>query len=296
MKRITALILTFLICFNISACKNKKAAYVDKLILEIGKVTIESKNKIDTAEIAFMELTDKEKKQVENSLVLTSAKTTYSKLLIDKVQNTIANIGQVSIEKEKVINDARNLYDNCPINIKSIINNYKVLESAEQELKQLKDQIKQEKIKAALSNLNSNIDEIEGITWYKSKNEPYYINTRSYILPYIGQDSSKVWLRLKYNYTGQNWIFFDSIIINIDGDKYEKSFNYFDIDRDNMYNVWETADVSPTNEDIEMLKKISSSTKTIVRFQGDNNHYDFIISSDDKNSIKEVLTAYETLK
>ena len=45
--------------------------------------------------------------------------------------------------------------------------------------------------------------------------------------------------------------------------------------------------------DIEMLKAIANSKETIVRFQGDNYHYDLTVSASDKKAIKEVLTAYE---
>ena len=46
-------------------------------------------------------------------------------------------------------------------------------------------------------------------------------------------------------------------------------------------------------KDIEMLQAIADSEETIVRFQGDNYHYDLTISASDKKAIQSVLTAYE---
>jgi hypothetical protein len=45
-----------------------------------------------------------------------------------------------------------------------------------------------------------------------------------------------------------------------------------------------------------MLKQIANSKETIVRFQGDNYHYDLTVKSSDKTAINQVLTAYEALK
>lgn len=115
-------------------------------------------------------------------------------------------------------------------------------------------------------------------------------------MPYIGQSSSKTWLKLQYRYTGDSWIFFDSVTIVIDGEKYTKTFGYNEVDRDNDTEVWEWVHVNPTSSDIDMLWKIANSKETIVRFQGDTKHYDMTVSSADKKGIKDVLTAYELMK
>lgn len=145
--------------------------------------------------------------------------------------------------------------------------------------------------------LQTETDKVEGITWYKPSTYPYYANSRSYVLPYIGQRDSSTWLRLKFHYTGNDWLFFEKTTISIDGENYCKTYSYYDVERDNgSGDVWEWVDISPTNADIEMLKKISNSKETIVRFQGDNYHYDFTVRRSDKTAINQVLTAYEMLK
>lgn len=115
-------------------------------------------------------------------------------------------------------------------------------------------------------------DKVENITWYKPQAYPYYANSRSYVLPYIGVDSyGNAWLRLVFHYTGDSWIFFKKITVSVDGQNYVKDFDYFEVSRDNgSGDVWEYVDISPSGTDINMLRAIAASKETIVRFQGDD--------------------------
>ena len=347
MKKKLLIILTITMCFIVSACgKSEEAINADNLIMNIGEVTLESADKIKVAEEAIDQLTDQQKKQLENMTVLENAKTKYNDLMTSKVQESISAIGTVNLESEEVIKTARTLYDSCSDEVKNSVNNYAILETAENELSSLKinnvvnlinqigtitldseakimsaqsaynaltseekaqvtnsdiinnapQKLKELKVKNAVSKLNSETDKVEGITWYKSKTQPYYADSRSYILPYIGTKSSSTWLRLIFHYTGDQWIFFDSVTIVVDGKKYQKNFSYGEVNRDNDTEVWEWADISPSNQDIEMLKEIANSSETIVRFQGDVHHYDLVVSQQDKNAIRDVVTAYEALQ
>lgn len=150
---------------------------------------------------------------------------------------------------------------------------------------------------AALAKLRKKYDKVEGITWYKPQNYPYYSNSRSYVLPYIGvRDSGYAWLRLVFHYTGDDWIFFEKITVSVDGQNYTKVFNYFEVTRNNGGgDVWEYVDITPSSADIQMLKNIAASKETIVRFQGENYHYDLTIKSADKTAITSVLNAYNLM-
>ena len=78
----------------------------------------------------------------------------------------------------------------------------------------------------------------------------------------------------------------------------KKMANYYtgyDVNRDNDTEVWEWVDIAPSTADIQMLENIADSQETIVRFQGDNYHYDLTIKSSDKAAIKDVLAAYNAL-
>ena len=155
---------------------------------------------------------------------------------------------------------------------------------------------------AAMARMTSEDDKIQGITWYYSKSHPEYVNTRSYVFPYIGDNGKGVWLRLKFDYTGDDWIFFEKITVWIDGKTYYPKFEYSDVRRDNDHgDVWEILDISPTssgngNVDVDVLWEIVDSKETIVRFEGDDGRYDLTISAQDKAGIKDVLIAYEYMK
>ncbi len=345
MKKIPIILMCACICFSLTSCrKSANAANVDSLIAAIGDVTLESESKIKQAEEAVDSLNTWEQKSLENTEILKKARSTYNELLKIKIQDSITAIGSVTLNSEETIIATRNLYDNSPELVKTSIENYFMLESAEEELSSLKikqtiklisaigkvtlnkenkinaaqtaynnlsvlekkevtnadvlhsaiDKVTQLKTDAAISKLQTKIDKVDGITWYHSKYEDF--SSQCYVVPYIGKNSEKKWLRLKYYYTNNSWIFFESVTIFVDGTRYNKTFNYSDIEHDNgSYSVWEWADISPSKEDIEMLKAIANSEESIVRFRGDNYHYDLTITDDNKTAIKDILTAYELL-
>jgi hypothetical protein len=150
---------------------------------------------------------------------------------------------------------------------------------------------------SVLAKLSKDYDKVENITWYKPQAYPYYANSRSYVLPYIGVDSyGNAWLRLVFHYTGDSWIFFKKITVSVDGQNYVKDFDYFEVSRDNgSGDVWEYVDISLSGTDINMLRAIAASKETIVRFQGDDYHYDLTVKSSDKSAIISVLDAYSLL-
>ncbi len=146
-------------------------------------------------------------------------------------------------------------------------------------------------------------DRIQNINFYSPKALKYYSNgswaadVRCFILPYLGRNDSSVWLRLIYNYTGSDWVFFEKVIVVADGQKFEKSFDYSDIVRDNeAYSVWEYVDDTVSASDEKMLWAIANSKETLVRFQGDDYMHDFTVNATDKQAIREVMTAYDALK
>jgi len=154
---------------------------------------------------------------------------------------------------------------------------------------------------AALKNLKTTYDKVNKLTWYEHKNQPRYADTCCYIYPYIGRyDSGYTWLGVRLDYTDAQtdggWIFYDTVIFSVDGENTTKTFNRSEIVRDNDTEVWEIADFVPTASEIELLKDIANSTETIIRFQGDEYHYDHVVTNKEKAAIVDVLAAYEYLK
>lgn len=275
--------------------KEKEA--LEDSISAIGTVTLESEAAITAARKLYDSKDADTQKRVSNYSELEVAEDALNGLKAAEVTILINEIGVVTLDSEEKVNAALTAYNSLPAAAKDKVENADTLDAAKQTLTTLKTEAKEKEKEAALAKLNSQTDKVEGITWYHSKNEPKYINSRSYVFPYIGQTNSRTILRLKCNYTGDNWIFYEKIIFLVDGEKYTKYFDYYDIRRDNDYgDVWEVADFIPSDSDIKMLEAIANSSETIVRFEGDDKRSDMTIKSADKQGIKDVLSAYEYLK
>lgn len=207
-----------------------------------------------------------------------------------KIDDAIAAIGTVSLERAEAVKSAQKAYDDASPEVKELVKNVDVLKASSEKLKA----IKQEKGKQYLAKLKKDYDKVQQISFYTSKQEPAYADTRCFVLPYIGQDNSNnTWLRLKMHYTEDDWVFFDYVIFSVDGYNTTISPNRSEIIRDNDGGVvWETADIEADNY-IDLLWKIANSKETIVRFQGSDYYFDFTIKDADKAATRDVLTAYE---
>jgi hypothetical protein len=216
--------------------------------------------------------------------------------------SAIDAIGTVTLQSESAINAAKSKYNALTEEEKKLVTNYNVLESAEASYQKLWNAEKDRIIKEYSKQFEIDSDPVEGIKWYMHKNMPDYIDTRSYLIPYIGVKNNRPWICIRYNYTDDDWIFWKHLTIVVDGKKYNKSFSYFNITRDNEYgNVWEYYDeglnigASMDASDIQMLQAIADSNETIVRFTGDDYYYDHYVSSKDKGIIRDVLKIYKAL-
>lgn len=304
MKNLILIIFTVIFCFSFTSCGKSEAALAcEKAILGIGEVTLESEEAIVAAEKAYNALTEKEQKQIEKSAnILFESRTDYETAVkLNDVVVLIDEIGdKIEISSESKIVAAEEAYNSLSEEEKEQIkeSGEKLASFREEYEKAKKEQI----IKEYTTEFDVNHDKVTEITWYQHKNRPAYINTRSYVVPYIGKRDGNVWICIRYNYTGDNWIFWKNITIATDNEKYYKYFSYFSINRDHEHrDVWENYDevlasnLTTDSYDLKMLKDMSESKKTIIRFQGNHDQYDLILRSTDKNIIKDVLTLYSAL-
>ena len=270
-------------------------------------ITLDSKDAISSIRKDYDNANSKVQSFVTNYSDFEQAENLLNTLLVKDVMQKIDAIGMVTLESETAISDAQNAFNNLDNIQQGRVSNIEILKKAKDTLKVLKEKQAERELaekeaaqKKALSKLRTSSDKVEGITWYKSSNQPRYANSRSYVLPYIGKrdSSSFPWLRLKFHYTGDSWIFWTDLTFSIDGvKKYSKSYNSYDILREvGGGDVWESMDIAPSDADITMLKEIADSKETIIRFQGEHYHYDLTVKASDKAAINDVLTAYEALK
>ena len=129
---------------------NKAAAdAVIAKINEIGIVTLESKEAIKAARIAYDALTDAQKALVTNYEALTAAeasmkalqdaadKAVADKAAADAVAEKVAAIGTVTKDSKAAIETARAAYDGLTAEQKTLVANYNVLTAAEKALSSL---------------------------------------------------------------------------------------------------------------------------------------------------------------
>lgn len=265
-------------------------------INEIGEVTIDSENKIKVARSTFDKAGSSVQELVTNKDKLVEAENTFYGLKADNVITLINNIGTVNENSESKIKEAETAYNSLPTEAKNKVTNYSTLTAARSELTSIKKQAVKQRMDNALGKLNKTVDDVKGVTFYEASTKPQYADTRSFVLPYIGMRSENdAWLCLNADYTGDDWIFYDTFYINADGQRFTKSCSTSDINRDHENGiVWEWYNAGIDESDIEWLKAVANAEDATIRFSGKYS-YDLKVSDSDKQAIKQVLEAYEAI-
>lgn len=268
---------------------------VERAISAIGTVNLQSGEAIAAARAVFESYDAEVQAAVTNRSALTDAEAAFEALRIAEARDAIAAIGEVTLQSGEAIAEARAVFDALPKELQEKTENRTSLTDAELELARLKAEARQQAIDEALSELEVQADMPRGIRWYYAACEPYYADERSFVLPYLGIDADNAWIRLKYHYTGTQWVFFEKVILTVDGETYVQEFDYFDIHRDNDSEVWEWVDVEPSEQEMEMLRRMVQSERTTVRFESNGHSFEFTVTDGDKKGIEQVLVAYDLL-
>ena len=147
--------------------------------------------------------------------------------------------------------------------------------------------------KAALAKMRVESDTVKDLKFYIPISAPKYTNANGFYV-YIGQSGgSEPYLRFKIQYYGEDWLFIKSFFFNVDGETYEISTSYGEIERDNDSNVWEWYDVTPTSKNIEMLQKIMNSKKSVMRMEGTQYYKDKTITEAQKSAIRDAFVVFQ---
>lgn len=305
MKKTIAILLICLTLISLCSCgKSEAVKAFDAMVAGLGEVSVESESALADAQAAFDALSDADKEQAKESAdKLVAIKASYDELIsknkIDAVIVAIDALGTITLESKAAVKEAKTQYNALSAEEKTAVTNYSTLETAETTLKDLAKAEKEKAKNEYAGNFNIDEDKVENVAWYMHKNMPYYIDTRCYIIPYLGIQGDNAWICIRYNYTDDNWVFWEKLSIVVDGEKYIKSVSYYDTVRDNDGGyVWEYYDeplninASMDTKEIAMLSAIADSNETIIRFQGDEYSYDYTVTSADKNMIKDVLALY----
>ena len=147
----------------------------------------------------------------------------------------------------------------------------------------------------------SQYDEVENLTVYFDRKAvslagflgPAFLSP---ILLFMTKDETGKDLTIRVSYFGDNWIFFNTIIFNIDGERFEISdFELGSPRREaTALGVWETYILS-YNIYETLINKIINSNKTIMRLSGDKSK-DYIITEEQKQAMQRMLDYYKLVE
>lgn len=154
-----------------------------------------------------------------------------------------------------------------------------------------------EEYAAALKQMTIKNDAVVGNRFVVAKSSPQYANEDEFSIYISGTQTSVGNIRFLARYAGSDWVFFEKIIVNVDGRVFNLEFSYFEVKRDNgSGGVWEWIDIIPSSENLVMLKQIAKSESTIVRFQGSDYKNDRELTAKEKKAIADVFTVLDGFK
>lgn len=136
MKKITVILL-LLFLLSLTGCRAINDT--EAAITAVGTVTMTSGDAISAAEELYAQLSDFERKHVENYDLLPAARETYEALhnQVSEAKSAIGAIGDVTLEQLTAITHARDLYEALNPEQKTYIDNLQVLTDAEAEYARL---------------------------------------------------------------------------------------------------------------------------------------------------------------
>jgi len=268
----------------LAGCTNNSADEISSLTSEVEK----SKEEIAKLSSENAKL-KKELQEIKNGpdKMLAKAKQYYENKDLDGLNSALASLKEKHPGSQEA-DSAQELSDNLTQSLEQ------EKQEAEKEAAE-KAEADKKRLASATGKLKKDFDEVEGITWYTDKSSPVYVDRNS-LHAYIGVKDGTAWLRIRIQYTGDDWVFIDNYRINVDGTNTDIATSYYTIVRDNDYGrVWEYYDGPVSALEYGLLVSIADSDKTIVRHQGSEKRYDRTVTAKEKQAIKNVLDAYEAL-
>lgn len=299
MKKLSVWLLTLALLLLLAGCgKSEAVKSAEGLINAIGEVTLDSNSAILKAENAVAALSEEDMADLEGAETLQAARDSYDALVIIDL---IDNMGEVTLSSEDTLQAIRERYDAASPEAQAAVTNYAVLQEAERQYQTLADAAAEALRIAgedALGRMRLEEDKVRDAVFYYPQHFPKYIDDRTYALCYVGQDDTSVWMRIRYDYVGRDWVFWQQLYYQIDGETDSRTFNYFDIERDNEgYLVWEYIDYTAQAADLRLFAAIAESDEALIRFQGDGGkQYDLTVSQADKDAIRDALALYMYLR
>ena len=268
---------------------------VDNSISAIGNVTVDSKEAIVDARKKYNTLSEEAKTYVGKLHDLEEAEHSLELLHAEEAEKAIASIGEVTLDSEQAIDDARDVLSTLTYSERKLVKNLSDLENAKDTYKQLKI----DEANKLLASFKKEEDKVENRTFYYPSAWSWYdsdtwaADKRSFILPYLVKRGDEMYLYYTVNYTGKDWVFFDEITVAVGDERFKKNYGYGDVTRNVGWGrVWEYATNNGKN-DMEMLRAIADSSEAIIRFEGKDYYDDLTVTDTDKKALRQAIEVYD---
>ena len=143
------------------------------------------------------------------------------------------------------------------------------------------------------ASIRQSSDDKTGITWYYERATTTRFNEDAFYL-YAGRKACEVWLRLRIQYVSDKPIGITHIQVRADDRTFDLPEAHVKHDSDGKL-LWERYDEQVGPDHLLMLFKVVASKTAAVRFTGASRSAERLISDAEKEAVKTVLGAYNTL-
>ena len=136
-------------------------------------------------------------------------------------------------------------------------------------------------------------DQFSNTTDIYDASSPQFIDMNGFFI-YIDIDKISMELRLKAQYTAQDWLFIKTMTINADGENLSGFGRNFEKDNGNGL-IWEWSDETVSDYNLSDLAKIANSKKAKIKYDGEQYYNVVNITVGQKAALKRQLAIYKGL-
>ena len=130
--------------------------------------------------------------------------------------------------------------------------------------------------------------------WFEHKNSPQYINQNGLYCYFQTENGIPSNLRIRYQYYGDEWVFFNKVQFSIDGKAYEYIPSDTKTDSGDG-KIWEWFDESLYQEDKELINALTNAHNAKLRITGSTRFDIKNISKSEIDGIKQTLDLFYAL-
>ena len=265
---------------------------IDQEILKIDSMKSGKPDAVKAAKKSYDGASPEVQSLVTHLDTLNSYLDNMDALRAEEAENLISAIGEVTADSKDSIVAAKKAYYSLPMNQKEKVSNAETLNAAEETFLALSKSTADE-ILSAMRCVNGQYFP-EELPWMDETS--ISATEKCFFTAYLIPQNQNAVPHILANYTGDQWVFFNQVVITADGKEYTLAVNPFNVKRDDSREtIWERLDITAGDSDIEMLRNIISAEKAVVTFKGYKYEADYTISEADKTGISNVLKVYDCM-